>query len=522
MSSDKSIIIENSEIVSPERDFCYYIKSNDDSLTTVYTAQISKSDIDNIDEAYITIFTPKMQCEAFKLYLNGHAIAVEGDIENLNSSIWARHYFYTVDSTLFSRDINEFKIVQYSRYIAGGLSIPFIIDGYSNSLYLRNYDTFSLNQAIFGTAVFMLMLLVLVISIFGKKRKMYLIMIVSLIFLMIGYIEYFPITHIGFSFLAFKKIVISSNLLAVGFGTVFFRYAFGKTKHSTLFLFCYSLIIFIPTLFSTTMPTYKTVYTILAFTVVPLIVYWAYLSIKNYRKYAHSKIMLALSSVALIYMIVFNIVETTMFAYMDSVTIVILPAFIITVLTLVIIDFHELRMTVDASNKKLTSAYKKSILDGLTQLYNAQYTKEIVKSTPPPFTFIVLDIDDFKMTNDTHGHPAGDEVLVNISREISHLLRDGDILCRYGGDEFILIIKTASKESLLCILERIRDKVEKYAFDFEGTPINVTISIGYYFVAQKEDYKSMLLKADKALYKAKKQGKNQIISYDDLPEDSCI
>jgi diguanylate cyclase (GGDEF)-like protein len=232
--------------------------------------------------------------------------------------------------------------------------------------------------------------------------------------------------------------------------------------------------------------------------------------------------MLALSSVALIYMIVFNIVETTMFAYMDSVTIVILPAFIITVLTLVIIDFHELRMTVDASNKKLTSAYKKSILDGLTQLYNAQYTKEIVKSTPPPFTFIVLDIDDFKMTNDTHGHPAGDEVLVNISREISHLLRDGDILCRYGGDEFILIIKTASKESLLCILERIRDKVEKYAFDFEGTPINVTISIGYYFVAQKEDYKSMLLKADKALYKAKKQGKNQIISYDDLPEDSCI
>ena len=87
--------------------------------------------------------------------------------------------------------------------------------------------------------------------------------------------------------------------------------------------------------------------------------------------------------------------------------------------------------------------------------------KEIVKNTQPPFTFIVFDIDDFKMTNDTHGHLAGDETLINISREISHLLRDGDILCRYGGDEFILIIKTSSEESVRCILERIRNKVEK-------------------------------------------------------------
>ena len=89
------------------------------------------------------------------------------------------------------------------------------------------------------------------------------------------------------------------------------------------------------------MPTYKTVYTVLSFLVVPILVYWAYLSIKNYRKYSYSKILLALSLVSLFYTIIYTIVEATMYAYMDSVTVIILPAFIVTVLTLVIIDLHE-------------------------------------------------------------------------------------------------------------------------------------------------------------------------------------
>jgi diguanylate cyclase (GGDEF)-like protein len=148
--------------------------------------------------------------------------------------------------------------------------------------------------------------------------------------------------------------------------------------------------------------------------------------------------------------------------------------------------------------------------------------KEVVKSTSPPFTFVVFDIDDFKNTNDTHGHLAGDEALVNISEEISKLLRDGDILCRYGGDEFVLIVRTYSDESVRGMLERIRKKVEDYSFDFDCISISFTISMGYYICHEKEDYKSILFKADKALYKAKNQGKNQVIAFSDLPDNICI
>ena len=521
-SSEDAIIIENSQIIGENRDFSYYFKKSGDSVKEEFTTQILKSDIDKIDERYITVFTPKIQCEAFALYLNGKIIAVEGDIEHYNSNIWTHKHCYTVDSVFFDREINELKIVQYSRYMGGGLGMPFLIDGYQKSIALRNCNTFDIHQATFGIACFMFVLVILMISLFAEKRKNYLIMLASMIFLMIGYLEYFEISNIPFDYLLFKKIIVSSSLLAVGFGTVFFRRAFNKTKHSALIILCYSAIILIPAFFVGDMQTYKSVYTVLTFAVVPLIIYWGYISIQYYKKFVYSKVMLALSLACVFYVLIWNICEITQLAYLDSITLVIMPAFIVTVLALILIDFHELRMDVAVSNKRFTSAYKKSILDGLTKLYNAEYMKEITRDTAPPFVFVVYDIDDFKKANDTYGHPAGDEVLIKISDEISKMLRDGDILGRYGGDEFILLLKANSTETANSILERIRKKVEDYEIRFEEHVLKVTISIGFYIVTEKEEYKSMLLKADRALYQAKKEGKNKIILYNGLEDKPCF
>ena len=521
LSSEDAIIIENSQITGENRDFSYYFKKNGDDIRQEFTAEISKSDIEKIDERYITVFTPKMQCEAFELYINGKIIAVEGDIENYNSNIWTHKHCYTVDSSFFDRETNELKIVQYSRYMGGGLGVPFLIDGYQRSITLRNCGSFDIHHATFGIACFMFVLVILMISLFSEKRKNYLIMLTSLIFLMIGYLEYFEINNIWMDYLLFKKIIVSSSLLSMGFGTVFFRRVFNKNKHSALIILCYSAIILIPTFFARDMQTYKAVYTVLTFAVVPLILYWGYMSVKHYKKFVYSKVMLTLALACVFYVLVWNIFEVTQTAYLDSVTLVIMPAYIVTVLTLILIDFHELRTDVALSNKRFTSAYKKSILDGLTKLYNAEYMKKITQSTSPPFAFVVYDIDDFKKANDTYGHPAGDEVLIKISDEISKMLRDGDFLGRYGGDEFILLLKANSVEAVKSILERIRKRVEEFEVRFQECFFKVTISIGFYIVAEKEEYKSILLKADRALYQAKKEGKNRTVLYNELEDKSC-
>lgn len=518
-TSENALFILDTQIIGENHDFSYYIKNKNDDIKTEFTALIKEKDISKIDDDFITIFTPKMQCEAFELYVNGINIAVEGDIVDYNSNIWAQKYCYTVDSNLFNQKINELKIVQYSRYMSGGLGLPFIIDGYHSSIMLRNFKTIDIYQAIYGISAFMLLLVMLVISLFAEKRKYYLVILASIIFLMIGYIEYFQINHLGMDYLLFKKIIVSSELLAIGIGTVFFRKVFDKTKHSSLFLLCYSTMILVPTFFAVDMITYKTIYTVLTFAVVPLLLYWGYLAIKNYKKNTHSKLLLALAAACVFYTMVWNIGEITKVTYLDSIVVVIMPAYIITVLALILIDFHELRMNMAASNKKFTKAYKKSIVDGLTNLYNAEHMKDIITNTDAPFAFVVYDIDNFKKTNDTYGHLAGDEALIKISEEISKLLRDGDVLSRYGGDEFILLLKLSSAKSVEAILERIRKHIEDFTIEFDGQTLYMTISIGYYIANEKQKYKDMLYKADRALYHAKNEGKNRIISFDNISGD---
>ena len=518
LSSDNAIFLKDSQITGDGRDFSYYFKKSGDDIRQEYTAEIKKADIDKINERYLTIFTPKMQCEAFELYLNGKSVAVEGDIKNYNSNIWTHHYCYTVDSSFFDLETNEFKIVQYSRYMGGGLALPFMIDGYQASIALRNCHAFDTHLAVYGIAFFMLILLVLVVSLFAEKRKNYIYMLATLIFLIAGYLEYFDINVLGIDYLPFKKFIVSCSLLSVGFGTVFYRRVFNKKKNSALFLLCYSALILIPTFFAGDMPTYKIIYTALSFIIVPLLLYWGYLAIRYYRKYVYSRLMLTLSAACVLYTLVWTILELTKTVYMDSITLVILPAYIITVFALILIDFHELKINVEASNKRFKKAYRKSIIDGLTGLYNAEYIKEIASGSTPPFAFVVFDIDDFKTVNDTYGHPAGDEVLMTVSKEVSQMLRNGDMLGRYGGDEFILVLKANSEEAVKAILERIRKRIEAIQTSCEGHSIKVTISLGFHMSLEKDSYEEMLAKADKALYYAKYHGKNKLVYFGDISE----
>lgn len=163
-----------------------------------------------------------------------------------------------------------------------------------------------------------------------------------------------------------------------------------------------------------------------------------------------------------------------------------------------------------------------AITDGLTGLFNHRYFQTNINSEVTrvqrylrPLSLIMFDIDYFKMFNDTYGHPMGDLVLTEIAKVVKKNVRKVDIACRYGGEEFAVILpETKIKEAIL-VAEKIRTSVEKLRFD-TGRGIKkekVTISGG---VAQfksgmsKEDF---IRGADDSLYKAKNDGKNKIHIY---------
>jgi len=162
---------------------------------------------------------------------------------------------------------------------------------------------------------------------------------------------------------------------------------------------------------------------------------------------------------------------------------------------------------------------ERAMKDSMTGLYNHALLvdlskKEYVKAerSGVPLSFAMLDIDFFKAVNDIYGHKAGDSVLQEIAGILAQTMRQSDIVGRYGGEEFGLILPNTTGEQAYQLCERLRSAIAEYPFyvDTQKT-INLTVSIGVCArSAEQTDYKQMLGKADQMLYEGKHKGRNRV------------
>jgi diguanylate cyclase (GGDEF)-like protein len=128
-------------------------------------------------------------------------------------------------------------------------------------------------------------------------------------------------------------------------------------------------------------------------------------------------------------------------------------------------------------------------------------------------SLILTDIDHFKAVNDTHGHPAGDRVLQGVARVLAREARTTDLVARYGGEEFAIVMPETDAAGALVIAERIRERVAEAAFDVEGGPLRVTLSLGVATFPGDADAKAPLVEAaDGCLYAAKRGGRNRTVA----------
>jgi diguanylate cyclase (GGDEF)-like protein len=163
--------------------------------------------------------------------------------------------------------------------------------------------------------------------------------------------------------------------------------------------------------------------------------------------------------------------------------------------------------------------YRLTTIDGLTQIFNKRYFVETLEREigraqryRRDLSLIMFDIDHFKKINDSYGHLAGDHVLKQLASVIKGRIRREDILSRYGGEEFAIILPEIDAANALAFADKIRKLVEKAGFRFEETDIPVTISVGVTSITPevKEPHDFIRL-ADTNLYEAKAQGRNRVI-----------
>jgi len=130
--------------------------------------------------------------------------------------------------------------------------------------------------------------------------------------------------------------------------------------------------------------------------------------------------------------------------------------------------------------------------------------------TMEPLSIIMIDIDHFKAINDTHGHIVGDSVLKEIARRLREGMRDYDLICRFGGEEFLVMAPETAVERAEELAERLRGMVSDIPFHISSVPAVITISAGVTQLAAGETVEGVLSRADSALYRAKEQGRNRV------------
>jgi len=168
------------------------------------------------------------------------------------------------------------------------------------------------------------------------------------------------------------------------------------------------------------------------------------------------------------------------------------------------------------TNKRLE---RLSITDGLTNLYNHRYFQDELGRAfeesaryGRPLSLAIVDLDFFKKVNDTYGHAVGDEVLKAVSRLFQDSIRTTDLAARYGGEEFAVMMPETGVHAAVTFAEKIRSLLESTPIQTQAGTVNVTVSIGVAAVPHPKIHaaKELIVAADKALYRAKDGGRNQV------------
>ncbi len=186
-------------------------------------------------------------------------------------------------------------------------------------------------------------------------------------------------------------------------------------------------------------------------------------------------------------------------------------------------DLQELQARIERSIQISENFMKLTYVDALTSVYNRRLFDDRLpvevnraRRYKQDLSLVMLDIDHFKKFNDTYGHRAGDFVLGSIAQHVKKSLRAQDLVCRYGGEEFTIIMPATRSSDAAMVMSRIRaDLQDRYFYSpFDDKDFNIRISIGVAsFPENSQDHDTLMRMADEALYEAKLTGRNKVVIY---------
>jgi len=186
-------------------------------------------------------------------------------------------------------------------------------------------------------------------------------------------------------------------------------------------------------------------------------------------------------------------------------------------------DFANANSDIEKMREELEVRRAEATTDDLTGVFNRRALNDRLEEVVASYdrygtdaSLVLFDIDHFKSFNDEHGHQAGDEVLQTVGQTVKRYLRRIDFLARYGGEEFVVILPSTDLRNAAAVADKLRSLVEGIQFKYKGVTLNITVSCGVAQVASNDTVKTLMERADAAMYTAKHGGRNCTRTQDDL------
>lgn len=507
------LIIHPKDIKSDTNTLNYRLMKSGDPNIQSFSTIITKNDLKKLGDSNYQIIINNLNCQAYKVYFNNICLGAIGDFKNGNSNIKNALTSFFLDKNLV-KDTNEFKIETFSLYEVGLGYLPIVIYEQSTANFILNWfnlvisttNTMSISVSFLG------FIILFYYYILNKDKSYYLYLAASFIFMLFSLPEFITIYSMPFSYIAYKKISLISTYLSVSLIS-FFLYKIFNDKICKFIALFTTISILLACVLSKDLITFKTYYRILNI-VLPINCFiWLYTCKKNLSNSHIAKIFYCNGYLGLIFLTyqIFSIFRKDLCIINSS----LLYSIFLTgsAIIMVYYDYANKKIQIEHANLIHLELYEKSIRDSMTGLYNHNYIISIMQDIDPLYYAIIIDIDDFKSINDTHGHLAGDDAVRFIANKLNSIIGNPNIIARYGGDEFFIILYEKDLNTCIRIVNKLYKSLESAPFIYNGTKISLTLSSGLYKVEKKEPTDVIISKADNALYRSKNSGKNKLSIY---------
>lgn len=479
------------------------------------TATFSAGEVVSLSGEELAIFIPGMNGQGYRVYLNGTLIGSAGDAVSGRANIWNSSFLFTADRKLLAQE-NELSLEIFHLYEYGTPSRFVMLSDPVTARWMHTlHELSSSGLTLIGMGLaFGGCILILLMSLLhrGRRKAHFLFVALSLLSLMVYSVDYLPIASLPMSYLAYKKIVMSCLFLCVAttglsIGHMFRRqYLAGIPGAVTMLIFAVAAAC------CREMIDFKKAYNLMLVMLPVNMAMWLAVILPHLKKSEEANVYFTGLIFAGLYAGYTTLVVVSYLFPGNSTPFIFIVIYMCLVFLLFNIETARKNVLIAREAEQSTFFYRQSITDGLTGLYKNTYLVRLIDEMGPPYAVAMIDGDHFKEINDRHGHPIGNLALIHIAESLRRSVREKDVIARYGGDEFLVLLRDCSHQGAVACMERFRELIQNTPLETENRTVSMTVSVGLCHSNRKMSSGELIAQADKALYKAKQTGRNRLCS----------